>query len=68
MKRVFSFFIWVGIGASMLLNYANISEEKQEMETIVKTLKSHEIEHFLFTNQEGHQFLVVPQFDKAYIF
>jgi len=62
MKRVFSFFIWVGIGALMFLNSANISEKKQEMETIVKTLKSHEIEHFLFTNQGGHQFLVVPQF------
>jgi len=64
MKRIFSFLILflVGIGASMFLRSANISEEKKEMETIGKTLKSHKIEHFLFTNSEGNQFLVVPRF------
>jgi len=64
MKRIFSFLILllVGIGASMFLNSANTSEEKQEMKTIVKTLKSHKIEHFLFTNSDGNQFLVAPRF------
>ncbi len=46
----------------MFLNSATISEEKQEMETIVKTLNSHKIKHFLFTNSQGNQFLVIPKF------
>jgi len=64
MERIFIFFIVliVGVGAPVFLNSVNISEEKQEMATIVKTLQSHEIEHFLFTSEEGHQFLVVPRF------
>jgi len=50
------------LGAFALLNSANISMEKQDMETIVKTLKNHEIKHFFFTNTQGNQFLVVPKF------
>jgi hypothetical protein len=64
MKRIFSFLLllFAGIGVSLFLNSANISEEKQDMEAIVKTLKSHKIENFLFTNSQGNQFLVIPKF------
>jgi len=44
------------------LKSASVSEEKQEMEIITKTLNSHRIDYFLFTNNEGSKFLVVPKF------
>lgn len=64
MRRLFIFLFmsWIGIGAFMFLNSTNISEENQEMKTMVETLKSHKIGYQLFTNKEGHQFLVVPKF------
>lgn len=65
MRRIFSFLIillLVGIGAFVFLNSANISEEEQKMKNIVKTLKKNEIKYYLFTNSQGNQFLVVPEF------
>jgi len=46
----------------MFLYSATLSDEKNEMEVIVETLKKHEIECYLFTNSQDNQFLVVPQF------
>lgn len=64
MKMAVSFFL-IGLfafGTLPFLNAGNSLEEKADMNTIVNTLKSNKIEHYLFTNSQGNQFLVVPKF------
>lgn len=64
MKGMFSFLIMVmvGIGAAQFLKADNISQGKTDMNSIASVLKSHKIDHFIFSNRQGNQFLVVPKF------
>lgn len=64
MRKIFTFFtlLFIGIGVFLFLHPANIFKENPEMENIVKILKSKKIEYYLFTNDQGNQFLVVPKF------
>ena len=63
MKRTFflslSFFIVFGMLQSIK---AENNLKGKDMDSIVSTLKSHKIEHFIFSNSQGNRFLVVPQF------
>lgn len=61
-KASFGFFLAAGICILYLLNGVVFSEKRGDMNTITGTLKSHGIEHYLFSDGKGSQFLVVPKF------
>ena len=63
MKRMFFllFSIFIILGTLHFLKAENNLEGK-DMDSIVSVLKSHKIDHFVFSNSQGNKFLVVPQF------
>jgi hypothetical protein len=64
MKRAFSFLliVIVAIGALQFLKAENASQEKADMNSIISVLKSSNIEHYVFSNSQENQFLIVPKF------
>jgi hypothetical protein len=64
MKGAISFFLMfmVIIGALQSLKAENTSQEKTDMNSIISVLESHKIEHYVFSNSQDNQFLVVPKF------
>jgi hypothetical protein len=64
MKWAFSLLLMfiVIFGALQFLRADNTSEEKTDMNSIVSVLKIRQIEHYIFSNNKGSQFLVVPRF------
>ncbi len=64
MKEAFSFLLIViiAIGALQFLKAENASQEKTDMNSIISVLKSRNIEHYIFSNSQDNQFLVVPKF------
>jgi len=49
-------------GALQSLKAENSSQEKTDMNSIISVLESHKIEHYVFSNNQDNQFLVVPKF------
>jgi hypothetical protein len=64
MKEAFSFLIifMVVTGALQSLKAENTSQEMTDMNSIISVLKSRQIEHYVFSNSQDNQFLVVPKF------
>jgi len=64
MKGAFSFLliVIVAFGALQFLKAENTSEEKADMNSIISVLKSRKIEHYILSNSQDNQFLVVPKF------
>lgn len=64
MKQAFFFLLMlmVVIGALQSLNAENTSQEKTDMKSIISVLDSHKIVHYVFSNKQENQFLVVPKF------
>ena len=64
MKQAFFFLLMlmVVIGALHFLKAENTSQEKTDMKSIISVLESHKIEHYVFSNSQENQFLVVPKF------
>jgi len=63
MKRIsFLLMVVVGIGTLQFIKAENLSQEKTDMNSIIPVLKSNKIDHFVFSNNQGNQFLVVPKF------
>jgi hypothetical protein len=52
----------ITIGAFPFFCAADISTEMPDMKDIINVLKEHRITYYLFTNEQGNQFLVVPKF------
>ena len=52
----------VAVGAIQSLKAENTSQEKTGMNSIISVLKNSKIEHFVFSNSQDNQFLVVPKF------
>lgn len=64
MKRIFSFLIicMIEVGTSQFLSASNYSAEKLDMDAMIDILNKQNIEHYVFTNEQGNKFLVVPRF------
>lgn len=64
MKRALSFFliVSVGFGAFLIVKAENASQERTDMDSLIAALKSQKIEKYVFTNEQGNRFLVVPKF------
>lgn len=64
MKEAFSFLLIViiAIGALQFLKAENASQEKTDMNSIISVFKGRNIEHYIFSNSQDNQFLVVPKF------
>ncbi|NIO49771.1 MAG: hypothetical protein GTN73_10115 [Candidatus Aminicenantes bacterium] len=64
MKGAISFLLMfmVIIGALQFLKAENTPQEKTDMNSIISVLESHKIEHYVFSNNQDNQFLVVPEF------
>lgn len=64
MKGLMSFLLLmlVGIGVFQSLNGEDPSSCEGDMDSIIKVLKSQNINHYLFSNSQGNKFLVVPKF------
>jgi len=64
MKEAFSFLLIViaAIGALQFLKVENASQEKTDMNSIISVLKSRKIEHYVLSNSQENQFLIVPKF------
>lgn len=66
MRKIFSFslvmlLVMAGTSMTYFLFGGNLGEEAQ-MKSIILLLKSHKIDHYLFTSKQGSEFLVVPKF------
>jgi hypothetical protein len=63
MRGTLSFFLAVLIGAGtfLLLKTGNASEERA-MDSMISALRGRQVEHYVFTNEQGSRFLVVPKF------
>jgi hypothetical protein len=53
--------VLVGAGTFLLLKTGNASEEKA-MDSMISALKGHQVEHYVFTSEQGSRFLIVPKF------
>lgn len=63
MKRfLFALIIIVFFGASIFSCAINLSKENPKMDDMVKVLDSNKIAYYVFTNEAGNKFLVVPKF------
>jgi hypothetical protein len=64
MKQTFSFLLMLMVvtGALHFLNAEDTAQEKTEMNSIISILEGHKIEHYVFSNSQSNQFLVVPKF------
>lgn len=64
MKGVTSLLIifLTGMGAFAFLNAEEASIETTDMNAIINLLKDHHIAYYLFSTEQGNQFLVVPEF------
>jgi len=64
LKEALSFLliVIVAIGALQSLKAENASQEKADMNSIISVLKSRKIEHYILSNSQDNQFLVVPKF------
>lgn len=60
--------LWIAMGAIgvvfgfVFLKAESPAIEKTDINSIVNVLKNQKIEHYLFSNDQGNQFLVVPKF------
>jgi hypothetical protein len=63
-KEAFSWLIMfmVVVGALQSLRAEDTSQEKTDMNSIISVLKNSQIEHYIFSNSQDNQFLVVPKF------
>ncbi len=52
----------VVVGALQSVKAENTSQEMAGMNSIISVLKSRKIEHYVFSNSQDNQFLVVPKF------
>jgi len=64
LKEAFSLFLMfmVVIGVLLFLNAEDTAQEKTDMNSIISVLESHKIQHYVFSNSQDNQFLVVPKF------
>lgn len=64
MKEAFSLLLMfmVVIGALHFLKAENASQEKTDMNSIISVLESRKIEHYVFSNSQNNQSLIVPKF------
>ncbi len=64
MKGAFSFLliVIVAIGVLQSIKAENDSQEKTDMNSIISVLKSNKIDYYIFSNNQGSQFLMVPKF------
>lgn len=58
----FLFLVLVSLWSIQILNGENFSSYERDMDSIIKVLKSQNIDHYLFSNRQGNKFLVVPEF------
>jgi len=52
----------VAAGALHFLNAEDTAQEEADMNSIISILEGHKIEHYVFSNSQSNQFLVVPKF------
>ena len=52
----------MGSGAMAFLDAENTSMQALDINSIINVLKEHKIAYYLFSNERGNQFLVVPKF------
>lgn len=64
MKKTPVFFL-IGLMIVVALLFSgsgNFLEERDDMKSIIDVLKNNKIEHYVFSNDQGHSYLVVPKF------
>lgn len=63
MKEAFFLLMFmVFIGALQFLNAEDTAQGETDMNSIISVLKSCQIKHYIFSNNQDNQFLVVPKF------